>query len=111
LLLIRTRQSEPRPIAVVSRPPHFEPAPVQVRISEPQRQPHIARIRRVRALPKGPVFPTLAALTKQERLMVMLVSKNPDDAAQTFASLRQRADEPIAVDPIVIPPIPTSDEQ
>jgi hypothetical protein len=113
MVLIRTRPSEPHPTAVaaVSRPSHFEPAPVQVRISEPQRQPHIARIRRVRALPKGPVFPTLAALTKQERLMVMLVSKNPDEAAQTFASLRQRADEPIAVDPIVIPPIPTSDEQ
>lgn len=112
LMLIRTRRSEPRPMAVaaVSRPSHFEPAQVQVRISETARQPHSARAGRVRALPKGPVFPTPSPLTTEERLMMALVSKNPDEAAQAFASLERRKDEPIAADPIVISPIPTSDE-
>jgi hypothetical protein len=111
-VLIRTRHSEPRPTAVaaVSRPSHFEPARVQVRISEPQRRPHTARVRRVRASPKGPVFPTPSPLTTEERLMVTLVSENPE-AAQVLDSLRQRQDEPIAIAPIVIPPIPMSDEQ
>jgi hypothetical protein len=113
LVLIRTRPSEPHPTAVsaVSRPSHFEPAPVQVQISEPRCRPHIARVRRVRALPKGPVFPTPSPLTRQERLMVTLVSENPDEAAQVLDSLRQRQDEPITIAPIVIPPIPMSDEQ
>jgi hypothetical protein len=111
LVLIQTRQNEPRPVAVavVSRPRHFEPAPVQ--ISEPRRRPHIARVRRVRALPKGPVFPTPSPLTTEEHLMVALVSRNPDEAAQAFDGLRRRADEPIAATPIVIPPIPVSNEQ
>ncbi|HEY1945489.1 MAG TPA: hypothetical protein VGG97_00675 [Bryobacteraceae bacterium] len=111
LVLIRTGQIEPRPVAVavVNRPPHFEPTPVQ--ISEPQRRPHIAHVHRVRALPKGPVFPTPSPLTRQERLMVTLVSENPDEAAQVLDSLRQGHDEPIAIAPIVIPPIPMSDEQ
>jgi hypothetical protein len=113
LMFVRTRHSEPRAVAAVavSRPPHFEPAPVQVRISEPRYRSQIARVRRVRALPKGPVFPTPSPLTRQEHLMVALVSENPDEAAQAFASLQRRKDEPIAVDPIVIRAIPMSDEQ
>jgi hypothetical protein len=114
-VLVRTKQSKPRPMATVavSRPPHFEQA--QTPVFEPRRRLHAARVRRVSTLPKGRVFPTPSPLTKEERLMVALVVKNPDETAQAFDGLRRRTDEPIAVAPIVIAPISLpislSDEQ
>jgi hypothetical protein len=107
LVLIPVKRSDPRPTAAATaavapvRP--VESAPV--RISEPQRRRRVAQVRRVRTLPKGPVFPTPSRLTDEERLMATMVSRNPDEAAEAFESLRRRADEPIAIAPIVIPPI------
>jgi hypothetical protein len=34
-----------------------------------------------------------------------MAATNPDEAALVFESLRRRIDEPIAIEPIVIPPI------
>jgi hypothetical protein len=43
--------------------------------------------------------------------MVAMVSRNPEETAQAFDSLRRRMEEPIAIQPIEILPIPKAEEQ
>ena len=106
LVFIPVKRSEPRPVAEVRRS-----VSTPVRVSEPQQQRHVAHVGRVRTLPKGPVFPTPSRLTTEERLMAAMVSRNPDEAAEAFESLRRRVEEPIAIAPIMIPPIAAGEGQ
>jgi hypothetical protein len=105
LVFIPVKRSEPHPkaAAVVAQAPPVESKRVQV--SKPPLQRRAAHVRLVKTLPKGPVFPTPSRMTAEERLMARMASNNPDAAAEAFESLRRRADEPIAIAPIVIPPI------
>jgi hypothetical protein len=111
LVFIPVKRSEPRPrvAGVVAQARSIESPPV--RVLKPRRQGRITQVLRVRALPKGPVFPTPLRLTAEERLMAMMVARNPDEAAEAFDSLRRRADEPIAIAPIVMPQISAGEEQ
>jgi hypothetical protein len=107
LVLIPVKRSDLRPTAAATaavapvRPVESAPVPVL----KPQRQRSVAQVRRVRTLPKGPVFPAPSRMTGEERLMASMAATNPDEAALVFESLRRRIDDPIAIEPIVIPPI------
>ncbi len=56
------------------------------------------------ALPKLPIFPTPSPLTPEERLLLAMVKRDPDAAAQTLDSLR-RESAPLEIAPLVIPPL------
>ena len=58
-----------------------------------------------RSLPKEEYFPTPVPITDEERALVAWVGRAPMEAKQAFADLRKRSDEPIAIQPIQIPPL------
>jgi hypothetical protein len=61
-------------------------------------------------LPKLAVFPTPSPLTSEERLLVALVKRDPQGAAEAFESLRKR-NGPIEIAPLAIPPLESPTEQ
>ena len=96
------RQSDPKSygVAAVKRP--APPA------EEPRVRPeHRTRPRalRPRHLPKQQQFPAPTPLTAEERALLAFVGHHPAEAQKVFADLRKRADEPIEIPAIQIPPL------
>ncbi|MGA8027577.1 MAG: hypothetical protein WB992_10545 [Bryobacteraceae bacterium] len=69
-------------------------------------QPHLAARsrRRPRVLPKQEQFPTPEPLSAEERILARFVDRDPNEAAKSFASLRN-VDAPIAIPPLQITPL------
>jgi hypothetical protein len=63
------------------------------------------------SLPKEEFFPAPAPITAEERALVAWVRRAPAEAAQAFADLQERSDEPIAIQPIQIPPLQSDGAQ
>jgi len=66
---------------------------------------------RAESLPKLAVFPTPLPLTPEERRLTAMVARDPEGAIKAFESLQARADEPIRIAPIEIPPLQTGGAQ
>ncbi len=109
LVIFLPRHSLPRPatIAAAKAPSVDAPRmrPQQVRILRPKRRLN------VKALPKQKVFPTPRPETAEEHLLMAWVARDPEGAARVFESLRQKADSPLEISPIVIAPLPTGEDQ
>jgi hypothetical protein len=50
-------------------------------------------------------------LTPEERRLTAMVARDPEGAIKAFESLQARADEPIRIAPIEIPPLQTGGAQ
>jgi len=66
------------------------------------RRPEVARS----PLPKRAVFPLPAPLSPEERALVDLVTRFPDQARQVLVEASQRTSQPIEIPRIEIPPLP-----
>jgi hypothetical protein len=64
-----------------------------------------------RSLPKEEFFPARTPITDEERALVAWVGRAPAEAAQAFADLERRSAEPIAIQPIQIPPLQSDGAQ
>lgn len=60
---------------------------------------------RQKPLPRLERFPTPAPLTAEEHALLAWTRSAPEQARQTFADMRTRAEEPVTVPPIRIPPL------
>jgi hypothetical protein len=102
--------------AAVSEPLSLMPGPQPIpaaRVPEPK--PGIGTGQRpiapARSLPKEEFFPARVPITDEERALVAWVSRAPIEAAQAFADLQKRTTEPIAIQPIQIPPLQSDGTQ
>jgi hypothetical protein len=114
LLAVRgSRQTITAALDHKAPPPYLAPAPILHDIRQPpsHRRGPVRVSRTKKPPPKGPIFPTPSPATREERLLLVLVEKNPEEAAKAFASLRQQEEGPIAIAPITIAPIATNDDQ
>jgi anti-sigma factor RsiW len=82
--------------------------------SVPTRRPHhivaspvVAR----RELSKGGVFPLPVPLSAQERALLDLVTRFPDQAREVLIEANQRSSQPIEIPRIEIPPLPGGSER
>lgn len=98
--------------AAVSEPssltPEPQPSPAPAtRVAEPKRgiKKGLAHSAPARSLPKKECFPTPMPMTDEERALVAWVGRAPIEAVQAFAELQKRSAEPIAIQPIQIPPL------
>jgi hypothetical protein len=102
-LFLLVSRNQPQPVAIVSetKPLTIElaPRPAPVRMPKPRRAARMA------ALPKERMFPTPSSVTREEHLLLVLVTNHPEEAAEGFESLRQRANEPVEIPPLVIEPL------
>jgi hypothetical protein len=64
-----------------------------------------------RSLPKEDVFPAPVPMTREERALAAWIGRAPAEAAQAFADLEKRSAEPIAIQPIQIPPLQSDGAQ
>ena len=96
------RRVVPRPREVARVTSVAPPVPV---IQHAVRTPARVRAKRPKALPKLKQFPAPEPMTAEERAFVALVERDPTEAQQIFADLRKRADAPIEIQPIQIPPL------
>jgi hypothetical protein len=94
----------------VGIPAVMRPVPVAER-------PRVVPVRRAKAsalrprpLPKQEQFPAPAPITAEERALLALVAHHPAEAQQVFAEL-QKSDEPVQIQPIQIPPLPSDGAQ
>jgi hypothetical protein len=62
-------------------------------------------------LPKRDVFPLPAPLSLEERALVDLVTRFPDQAREIFIEADQRSRQPIEIQRIEIPPLPGGSER
>ena len=93
------------PMPVVSAPqPSLPPA---ARAAAPKRDIGTGS----RSLPKEEFFPARTPITAEERALVAWVGRAPAEAAQAFADLQERSAEPIAIQPIQIPPLQSDGAQ
>ena len=111
LVIFLPQHSVPRPATIAAtKAPDIDtalmrPQPQQVRILRPKRRLNI------KALPKQKVFPTPRPVTAEENLLMAMVARDPEGTARAFESLRQKADSPLEISPIAIPPLPTGEDQ
>jgi len=106
---IRTeRRTVPKPVPVAQV---TNIAPPVAAIQRAVRIPARVRARRPKAFPKLEQFPAPAPMTAEERAFVAFVERDPTDAQQIFADLRKRADAPIEIQPIQIPPLQSDGAQ
>jgi hypothetical protein len=95
------------------------PVPAPVRVSQiqavpaplaPRPEARAAQVRpkRLRVKPAAPprreVFPTPSPLTEEERALLQLVTRSPEVLDEALA-LRARQTEPLAIEPLYIPPL------
>jgi hypothetical protein len=64
-----------------------------------------------RELPKGGVFPLPAPLSPEERALLDLVTRFPDQARDVLIEADQRSSQPIKIPRIEIPPLPGGSER
>lgn len=104
--------------AAVSEPssltpgPQPSPAPAAL-VAEPKRgiKKGKAHGAPAKSLPKKECFPTPTPMTDEERALVAWVAREPIEAVQAFAELQRRSAEPIAIQPIQIPPLQSDGAQ
>jgi hypothetical protein len=103
---------EPQPVSIVSetKTKSVEPTPFIVEVPQPVIKPRYGAAR-VRVLPKQRVFPTPSRLTGEEQRLLVLIEQDPEGTAVAFDNLRQRANIPIEIAPLVIPPLEGGVEQ
>ena len=104
MVLIAPHQREERLTPVQTVAAELRPAVTPVVTAVPLQAVRRHVTRRVKELPKLPVFPTPTPLTAEERLLVAMVRQDPDKAAETFESLRRRRG-PIEIAPLTIAPL------
>ena len=105
-LMLVERKSQPVPVAHVAIPPASAPAgPPTIlipNVSQPGR-PRIARARHApapRQLPKRKLFPTVTPLAAEERLLMLLAQRHPEELL-----IRPRGEielKPIQIEPLQI---------
>ena len=86
-------------------------APTAAMIERAVRIPARVHAERPKALPKLEQFPAPEPMTAEERAFVALVTRDPTEAQQILADLRNRADAPIEIQPIQIPPLQSDGAQ
>jgi hypothetical protein len=64
-----------------------------------------AHTARPRGLPKREQFPSPAPMNAEERALLALVRRNPEEARQMLAALQKRTTEPIAIQPVEVAPL------
>ena len=109
-IVVRTEQRRvvPRPREVARVTSVAPPVPA---IQRAVRIPAWVRAKRPKALPKLEKFPAPEPMTAEERAFVALVKRDPTEAQEIFADLRKRADAPIEIQPIQIPPLQSDGAQ
>lgn len=110
VLVVSWREQRPieKPVEVARVTRAEEPTPT---IRPMVRVRPAKRVRRPKALPKLEQFPAPTPLTAEERGLVALVRRDPNEAQQIFADFQKRADEPIEIQPIEIAPLRTAGAQ
>lgn len=88
-------------------------APVQLRHAAPHRARRVVNRPMVTRspLPKREVFPLPAPLSPEERALVDLVTRFPDQAREILIEADRRSRQPIEIPRIEIPPLPDGSEQ
>ena len=86
-------------------------APPATVIQRAVRIPVHVRAKRPKALPKLEQFPAPEPMTAEERAFVAFVTRDPTEAQQILADMRKRADAPIEIQPIQIPPLQSDGAQ
>jgi hypothetical protein len=108
-ILIRTeRRVVPKPVEVLKAANVAPPVPV---VNRAVRIRARVRGKRPKALPKLEQFPTPTPLSAEERALAAFVQRDPKEAQQVFAELQKRADEPVEIQPIQIPPLQSNGSQ
>jgi hypothetical protein len=102
------RGSQPQH-STVARTTAGLPAPVALRgRAETPRivvRPHKSKRTKASVLPRLPEFPTPVRITREERTLLALVARAPDEARQAFMEMQQRCTESIRIDEIKIQPL------
>jgi hypothetical protein len=116
LVLAIAHRSKPRPaaaeskVASVQRPATAPTTPRRAAYRPTRRvvnRPVVAHP----PLPKRGVFPLPAPLSAQERALVDLVTRFPDQAREVLIEASQRSSQPIEIPRIEIPPLPGGSER
>jgi hypothetical protein len=68
-------------------------------------RPHKSKRTKAPVLPRLPEFPTRVPITREERTLLTLVARAPDEARQAFMEMQQRSTESIRIDEIKIQPL------
>ncbi|MGO4883364.1 MAG: hypothetical protein ACLP59_21480 [Bryobacteraceae bacterium] len=96
-----------KPIPEITVAVRAKPAPHPVAVAAPASRPWPKAQRA--SLPKQPLFPTPAPISREERTWLALAEPGPNPARDALLDLERRGTEPIKVEPIKIEPLRSDD--